>query len=117
MALRVSYDRARFDDSAIERMMGHITRLLEQIAGDPQWDIPDLQVLTETVLRQLLVDWNSTKAQYRDGLCAQELFEQQVEGSPDAAAVVCEGKTVSYGELNRRANQLAGSLRSKGVGP
>ena len=65
---------------------------------------------------QLLVEWNRTKLEY-PASCMQELFEEQVRRSPEAAAVVCEEHELSYAELNRRANQVAHYLRKKGVGP
>ena len=62
----------------------------------------------------MLYEWNATAAEYPRDKCLHELFEEQVERTPEATAVVCEGQSMSYGELNRRANQLAHYLRGSG---
>ena len=64
-----------------------------------------------------LYEWNATEAAYPRERCVHELFEEQVEKTPDAVAVVYEDTTLSYAELNRRANELAHYLRELGVGP
>ena len=67
--------------------------------------------------RQALYEWNATDAEYPREKCVHELFEEQVEKTPDAVAVVFENDFLSYAELNRRANRLAHYLRGLGVGP
>jgi amino acid adenylation domain-containing protein len=71
---------------------------------------------SEDECEQLLHRWNDTASEFPDG-CVHELFEQQATRHPDAIAVVGRGQQLSYGELNRRANQLAHHLRRRGVGP
>src|SRR4029077_9625811 len=66
---------------------------------------------------RLLVEWNDTAAAYPSAKCLHELFAAQAERTPDAVAVIYEAQHLSYGELDRRANQLAHHLRSLGVGP
>ncbi|NER49684.1 MAG: AMP-binding protein, partial [Symploca sp. SIO1A3] len=66
---------------------------------------------------QLLVDWNSTATEYPDSQCIHQLFESQVERTPDAVAVVFEEQQLTYQELNDRANQLAHYLQGLGVQP
>src|SRR5215212_10177343 len=73
--------------------------------------------MPEVERRQVLYEWNATEAEYPREKLVQELFEEQVEKTPDAVAVVYEDATLSYAELNRRANQLAHYLRELGVGP
>ena len=70
--------------------------------------------LTETERQQQLVEWNSTQADYPD-ICVHELFEAQVERTPDAIAVVAGEQELTYRELNQRANQLAQYLEGLGV--
>jgi amino acid adenylation domain-containing protein len=77
---------------------------------------PSGVVLNETQRNKILYEWNNTRADFPDA-CAHELFEQQVARNPDAIAVVSAGKSLSYGELNDRANQVANYLRKRGVGP
>ena len=73
-------------------------------------------MLGEGERQQLLVELDDTKAPYPNGECIHELFEKQVERTPDAVAVACQGQQFSYGELNARANELASFLISLGVG-
>ena len=74
-------------------------------------------LLAEEEKRRILVEWNDTQADYPRDKCIQQLFEAQVERTPDAVAVVCENEQLTYRELNRRANQLAHLLQKLGVGP
>jgi non-ribosomal peptide synthetase component F len=67
--------------------------------------------------QKLLFDWNQTEAEYPQTLCVHELFEAQVERDPNAQAVVYEDQSLSYGELNARANKLAHQLRAMGAKP
>jgi len=105
-----------FDAVRIERMVGHFLILLEGIVTDPNQCIGELPMLTEGERHQLLVEWNDTTVEY-PARGVHELFEEQVEKSPDAVALVFEGSKLTYGELNERANRLAHCLIKKGVGP
>jgi amino acid adenylation domain-containing protein len=117
LSIRVSYDSRRFDGAAISRMLGHFNTLLEGIIANPAWCPAELPMLTEAERQQVLYEWNDTRADYPKELCVHHLFEQQVEWAPDAPAVSCEDRTLSYGELNARSNRLAHHLRGLGVGP
>jgi amino acid adenylation domain-containing protein/non-ribosomal peptide synthase protein (TIGR01720 family) len=74
-------------------------------------------MLTATERQQLLVEWNHTQVDYPKDVCIHQLFEAQVEQTPDAVAVVFENQRLTYGELNRKANCLAHYLRALRVGP
>src|SRR5215813_6923909 len=78
--------------------------------------VMDLPLMSEQERQEALVKWNQTAADYPRDRCVHELFEQQVELTPDSVAVVYEGEQLTYQELNRRANQLAHYLREMGVG-
>ena len=91
--------------------------LVEALENEPSRPLSALEVLPEAERRQLLHEWNATQAEYPREKCVHELFEEQAEKTPDAVAVVYQDATLSYGELNRRANQLAHYLRELGVGP
>ncbi|WDD36956.1 amino acid adenylation domain-containing protein (plasmid) [Nostoc sp. UHCC 0926] len=106
-----------FDSVTISRMVDHFITLLSSIVANPDHRLFNLPLLTETERQQLLVDWNDTQAEYPQEQCIHQLFEAQVEQSPDAIAVVFEDQQLTYRELNQRANQLAHYLRSLGVGP
>ncbi|MBI3457316.1 MAG: amino acid adenylation domain-containing protein [Candidatus Rokubacteria bacterium] len=113
----VEHNTDLFDGGTIGRMMGHFQRLLAGLVADPSMRVSRLPLLSDTERRQLLVGWNATEAAYPQDACLHELIEEQAEQAPEAVVVVCEGAELTYGELNRRANQLAHSLRGRGVGP
>ncbi len=111
------YSTELFDAASIARMSAHFTTLLRSIVSDPQQRLAELLMLAEAERHQLLVEWNETAADFPADTCLHQLFEQQAARTPDRIAVADEGGRLTYGELNRRAEQLAGHLRSLGVGP
>ncbi|GAX45461.1 amino acid adenylation [Tolypothrix sp. NIES-4075] len=111
------YNTDLFDASTIERMTGHFVTLLEGIVANPQQQISQLPLLTQIEQQQLLVEWNNTQADYPQDKCIHQLFEEQVQRTPDAVAVVFENQQLTYQQLNYRANGLAHYLRSLGVKP
>ncbi len=111
------YNTDLFDTSTIERMTGHFVTLLEAIVANPSERISQLPLLTAVEQQQLLVDWNNTWVDYPEDKCIHQLFEQQVQRTPDALAVVFDNQQLTYQQLNCRANQLAHYLRSLGVKP
>jgi amino acid adenylation domain-containing protein len=117
LLVEIVYNRSRFEDRTITRMLGHIEVLLESIIANPEQRLSAVRMLTEVERRQILVDWNNTSCGYPRDKCLHQLFEQQVEQTPDAVAVVCKDEQLSYRQLNARANQLAHYLKSFGVGP
>ncbi|MBD2520503.1 amino acid adenylation domain-containing protein, partial [Nostoc sp. FACHB-973] len=110
------YNTDLFDNSTIERMTGHFVTILSAIVANPKERISELAILTESEQRQLLVEWNDTHRDYPQDKCIHQLFEEQVQHTPDAVAVVFKDQQLTYQELNSRANQLAHYLRSLGVG-
>ena len=79
--------------------------------------LSQLPLLTADERHRILVEWNTTTATYPDEECIHHVFETQVARTPDAIAVVCGDESLTYRELNRRANQVAHYLRALGVGP
>ncbi len=106
-----------YDEPFIHRMIDHFQVFLEGIVADPDCPIGELPLLTKVERHQLLIEWNDTAIDYPEDLCIHQLFEAQVERTPDAVAVVFEGEQVNYQDLNTRANQLAYHLIDLGVGP
>ncbi|XWK89438.1 MAG: amino acid adenylation domain-containing protein [Phormidium sp.] len=102
--------------TTIERMTGHFMTLLESIVAHPEQQISQLPLLTEIEQKQLLIEWNNTQTAYPSDKCLHQLFEEQVEQTPDAVAVVFEKQQLTYRELNNRANQLAHYLHTLGIG-
>ena len=113
----VVYSTDLFDHATIERMTGHFVTLLEGIVADPDQRLSEFPLLTSSERHQLLVEWNDTAVDYPSDKCVHQLFEEQVERTPDAVAVVFEDQELTYRELNERANQLAHHLMARGVGP
>ncbi len=116
LQIRMSYDTSEFDDAAIARMLGHFQTLIEGIIANPQQRVSQLPMLTAVEQQQLLVEWNSTQAEYPQNQCIHQLFEEQVQRTPDAVAVTFGNQQLTYQQLNTQANQLAHYLKSLGVG-
>ncbi|MCW5312696.1 amino acid adenylation domain-containing protein [Nostoc sp. KVJ3] len=117
LLVELEYNTDLFDTQTIQRWLGHYVTLLEGVVANPEQPLKELPILTQTQQHQLLVEWNNTQVDYGSEYCIHELFEAQVERSPDAIAVVFEDEQLTYRQLNHRANQLAHYLRSLGVKP
>jgi amino acid adenylation domain-containing protein len=111
------YNTDLFNRGTIARMLENFQTLLEAVVADPAQRLSDLPLLCETERQQLLMEWNGCKTDCPQDLRIHQLFEAQVERTPDAIAIVSELEQLTYRELNRRANQLAHHLRALGVGP
>ncbi|MBZ4423384.1 amino acid adenylation domain-containing protein, partial [Myxococcus sp. RHSTA-1-4] len=101
----------------IARMVEHLTTLLEAAVSSPETRVGDLPLLPASERHQLLVRWNDTRRALPWGGALHERFEAQASLSPDALAVLDDAASLSFAQLNRRANQLAHWLRARGVGP
>ncbi len=112
----LEYRTALFDAATMRRFADHLVSTLRELAADPGRRISQLSPLGEAERHQLVHEWNDTAAPYPGERCLQELFEEQVTRDPEAVAVVCGTAVWTYGELDRRASQLAHRLRSLGVG-
>ncbi len=110
------YNTDLFDGSTIQQMSGHFQNLLNAIAENPQLAVGKLLLLSVAERHQLLTEWNGTEKEYPTDKCIHQLFEQQVENTPDATAVVFENEQLTYRQLNQRANQLAHHLQGLAVG-
>jgi amino acid adenylation domain-containing protein/FkbH-like protein len=117
LLLRAEFSTDLFDKATIERMLGHFENLLQSITLHPDRRISELELLDEAERRQIIAGFNDTAVDYGTGNCLHQFFEAQVERTPDAPALVCEGREWTYRELNVRANQLAHHLRRLGVQP
>src|SRR5205814_10165816 len=99
------------------RMLMHWQQALQALVQQPGQRVANVSLLTEAERALLLERWNATGRTYPQERCVHELFEQQAANHPDAIALVQGEASLSYGELDRRANQVAHSLRQLGVGP
>lgn len=111
------YNSDLFEAATVRRMLGHYAKVLEGIAADPDQCLSDIPMLTDSERRQMLVDWNKTETDYPRGQCLHQLFEAQAAATPKAVAVVFENQSLTYEELDWRANQLAHHLKFLGVKP
>src|ERR1700730_12365731 len=97
-------------------MMGSFQLLLATVAKDAEQRVWEMALLTAEQQEQVLVEWNRTEAEYPREKTVAELFAEQAKRTPEATAVVCEGRTLNYRELDERSNQLGHYLRGLGVG-
>ncbi|HEY3579490.1 MAG TPA: condensation domain-containing protein, partial [Pyrinomonadaceae bacterium] len=115
----LQYSTDLFDAATIQRMLGHFTTLLASIAKDPDTRISELSLRAEEVDHRDTEAQRNQLAVAREGTvrCLHQLFEAQVERTPNAIAISFENERMTYAELNQRADQLAHQLRALGVGP
>jgi amino acid adenylation domain-containing protein len=114
LVLDYDYNTDLFDAATIERFAGHFQVLLEAIVSHPTQTPSQLPLLTKAELQQLLA-WNKTETNYPKNLTIVDLFQAQVEKTPENIAVIFENQQLSYQELNTKANQLAHYLTTLGV--
>ena len=113
----VRYCKALFNAGRALRMLGHLGVLLERIALAEERTIREIEILSDQERGQILYEWNDTGVQYPGEKRIHELFAEQAEQGTDRIALICGRQQLSYGELNRRANQLGRYLQELGVGP
>jgi len=113
----IEYNTDLFEATTITRMLGHFQTLLESIVTNPEQHLSDLPLLTAAEQHQLLIEWNNTQTDYPKNTSIHQLFEAQVERTPNAIAVVFENEQLTYQQLNHRANKLAHHLQKLGVKP
>lgn len=113
----IEYATDLFTRGTIEQLAQRFVRLLEAVARDASQPIGQIELLDRAERQQLLIDWNHTECNYPAHLCIHQLFEEQVERTPHATALVYEDQALSYAELNARANRLAHQLIEFGVQP
>ncbi|MEA2172934.1 MAG: hypothetical protein QOD00_526, partial [Blastocatellia bacterium] len=109
------YNTDLFDAGTMRRMSENFAALLLSITNAPERLISELPLLALAERQRLLLDWNGTRRDYATDKCFHQLFEEQVERTPDAIAVSDDDGALTYYELNARANGLAHHLRQLGV--
>lgn len=113
---RFVYCTDLFEAATIARMAGHFQTMLEAIVADPEQKLSRLPMLSAAEQAQF-AEWNHTETEYPRELCMHELVEAQVARTPNANAVEHGSLSLTYRELNQRANQLAHFLQRRGIGP
>jgi len=109
------YDSELLAEQDIERLLVQFSQFLENVIEKPTSTISDLEILSSRERQQLLVEFNNTKTDYPQDKCIHQLFEEQVERTPDNIAVIYGAQKITYAELNQKANQLAHYLQRQGV--
>ncbi|HEX7240343.1 MAG TPA: amino acid adenylation domain-containing protein, partial [Longimicrobiaceae bacterium] len=116
LAGTLAYKGALFEAETIARMAGHLEVLLEAMAAEPRRRLSEVSLLRRVERAQVLEAWNATPAAFPQA-CVHELFAEQAACTPNAIAIVSGNASLTYAELERRANRLAHHLRRRGVGP
>jgi amino acid adenylation domain-containing protein len=111
------YNTDLFDAETIERMMAHYRTLTFALVARAERRISTLPLLESAQRATLVAHWTDTAAEYPETACMHQLFEEQVERTPNATAVVFEDQAYTYRQLNAHANQIARHLKTLGVGP
>jgi amino acid adenylation domain-containing protein len=115
--LSVTADTRVFDEDFRDRIQEYVAKIVRAIETDVAGVIDKASLLGNVELHRQLTEWNATEVEYPSSKCIHELFEDQVQRTPDAVAVVCDGRQLTYEELNARANRLAHCLIERGVRP
>ena len=110
LCLDINYNTDLFDNNTVIRMTSHFKELLKSILKDSDPIIHNLNILTESEKQKILIDFNDTSKDYPTNKTIVDLFEEQVEKTPDKTAIVYKNKHIRYAELNQKANQLAHQL-------
>ncbi len=117
LTVRLAWDPRRFDEPSIRRMAGHLRTLLTAVPSALEAPVSKLPLLSDEERRQLLVEWNDTRADYPRERFVHELFESHAALHPERIALRFSDQSLTYAELNGRANRIAHRLRTLGVGP
>ncbi|MBE0339247.1 non-ribosomal peptide synthetase [Paenibacillus sp. 23TSA30-6] len=115
VSLNVKYNSDRYNETTIERFVEQLLRLYTIVLHQPELAISAAQVLSEQEVEQLVHTFNDTAADYPRHASIHELFEKQAKQTPQQVAVVFGRDSLTYGELNEKANRLAHTLRKQGI--
>ncbi|HEU4559432.1 MAG TPA: amino acid adenylation domain-containing protein, partial [Longimicrobium sp.] len=113
----LEYSTDLFERGTIVRMRGHLARVLEQVAADPDVRLSRLALAGPEERARVVVEWNRTERPFPREACIHQLFQAQAGRTPNAVALVWGAEELTYRELDVRANRLAHHLAGLGVGP
>ncbi len=111
----LEYNTDIFDSTTITQFINNFQTLLENIVANPEQHLSELSLLTASEQEQLLFKFNQTRIDYPQDVSLHQLFEQQVQLTPDSVALISESEEVTYRQLNYRVNQLAHYLQKQSV--
>jgi bacitracin synthase 3 len=115
--IKFSYNKNKYSAQIIERVVSIFSKIVNDLLANPDTRLSDIEIITSEEKQQILYDFNDTYADYPKDKTIHQLFEEQVERTPDNIALVFEDRTMTYRELNEKANQLAWYLVEQGVKP
>jgi amino acid adenylation domain-containing protein len=113
----LDYAVALFDHATAQRYARYLVRLLEQLVARPEAEVAGYELLDEAERREILTSWSTGPRSPRRPGGLAERFTAHADATPDAPALVCDGRILTYGELDVRATKLANALRARGAGP
>ncbi|MEC3841317.1 non-ribosomal peptide synthetase [Bacillus amyloliquefaciens] len=113
--VKLFFNEQVYDRQYMMQVLGHLNRLFSVILFQPDLTLGEVNILSEAETNTFLVDYHHTKTEYPRDKTIYQLFEEQVKRTPDQAAIICGDRQFTYRQLNERANQLARTLRAKGV--
>ncbi|PSB11071.1 non-ribosomal peptide synthetase [Pleurocapsa sp. CCALA 161] len=117
LLLELNYDHNYFSPETIDSIARQFQTLLEDVKEHPESKIEQLSILPASDRHKILQEFNQTAKDYPQNKSIQQLFEEQVQKTPNNMAVIFEEQQLSYAQLNQQANQLAHYLQKKGVKP
>ncbi|HLP60854.1 MAG TPA: amino acid adenylation domain-containing protein, partial [Candidatus Deferrimicrobium sp.] len=112
-----SYNALVYDRGIIEIIARHFEEIIRQIVANPNIDLSDIEIMTTDERERILYEFNNTGSEYPGDKIISQLYEEQVEKTPDRIALIFQDARLTYRELNKRSNRLAGELRRKGIEP
>ncbi|WP_367387461.1 amino acid adenylation domain-containing protein [Bacillus vallismortis] len=113
--VKLFFNEQAYDREYMIQVIGHLNRLFTNMLFQPDLTLGQVNMLSEKETNTFLVDYHYTKTEYPRDKTIYQLFEEQMKRTPDQAAIICGEKQFTYRQLNERANQLARTLRAKGV--
>ena len=113
--IKFYYNASIFDGTFIQQMAAHFNRVLEQVSGNSQMDVADIEIVTAEEKHQLVYSYNGTTIEYPRKSTVVDLFEESARQFPERTALLHNGSYMTYKDLHERSNQLANFLRNKGV--
>jgi amino acid adenylation domain-containing protein len=117
LTAEMEYRSELFEAGTVDRMLSHFQVLLEAVVADPDLRLHELPLLDEVERRQVLYGWNETRTDFPSDVGVHRLFERVAQQRQNAVAVVQNNRTLTYRQLDERANALAGRLQTAGAGP
>ena len=115
--IKATFNEAVFDVHFIEEMCKHFAAIAEAVTNDEQITVDSIEYIFEEEKEKVIYKFNETEYEYSDSLLLHEMFERNAEENPDAVAVICNDRQVTYKELNEKTNTLACAIKNAGSSP